>query len=303
MSRNNNYYNNRNNNGGKSAGAVPDFLLNKARGEKEVTKREFDLAKERIPDRYYDFLVLLDQNVKLNDNQYEMTPEARKIGMFSFDKGTYVKVSKPYVTVDGRIQMARDEHKEAKAKLHIHPYHIEQVGDKNILSVTVESEIYGSSTGAIEIGSGGGVDTKNPIANAQTSAIGRALGFLGYGLVGTGVIASADEIRSANIQTDHSSSVNGQQQSPQHNSNPTKSYRILLQSNPVFNQDGSCTCQARLESQDIVQLLVPVNFKNVFSGFKTGDVLQVQGWYTNNNKQKRLRLDSKSKPVVEKKAS
>ena len=43
---------------------------------------------------------------------------------------------------------------------------------------------------------GSGVDESNPLENAETSAIGRALGFLGYGVYGTG-IASADEVLQA----------------------------------------------------------------------------------------------------------
>jgi hypothetical protein len=40
------------------------------------------------------------------------------------------------------------------------------------------------------------VDESNPLENAETSAVGRALGFLGYGVYGTG-IASADEVLQA----------------------------------------------------------------------------------------------------------
>ena len=40
------------------------------------------------------------------------------------------------------------------------------------------------------------MDESNPLENAETSAVGRALGFLGYGLYGTG-IASAEEVLQA----------------------------------------------------------------------------------------------------------
>jgi hypothetical protein len=65
--------------------------------------------------------------------------------------------------------------------------------------VTVTSPLRGRSTGTSRIvvdTSGWGVNAKHPVEKAITSALGRALGQLGYGCFGTG-IASAEEVLDA----------------------------------------------------------------------------------------------------------
>lgn len=175
---------------------TPDFVLERAKEEHDRAETLYKQAKARIPEKYHDFLMRLEQGVKLfSKNMIGNDEKARELRLWGTDKGTYVTISLPYVTVDGRVQMARDEHRKAGKKLNILPAEISDNG--KYLSVTVESELLGSATGSVMINVGGkGVDRTNPLENAETSAVGRALSFLGYGLVGTG-IASAEEVESA----------------------------------------------------------------------------------------------------------
>lgn len=187
---------------------------NIAKKEIERSKKRIEIAKALIPKEYHWFLVFLKKNQKLGRSK------TKEKGIYTWQNDSndvYVSIYEPYMSVDGRIKMARDEHKKAGKKLFFHP----PVITDSYVSVTVESEIYGSATGTAKIGKGGsGVDSTNPIENAETSAIGRALGFLGYGLFGTGV-ASAEEVIAA-IEERESKEKLDQQQSQEHKNTKEK---------------------------------------------------------------------------------
>lgn len=270
---------------------MPQFIINKAKAQLKHTLKEIEQAKARIDIKYHDFLVMLPQNVKLNEKQYSSTNDAEELGIWSYNKGTYMSIEKPYMTVDGRIQMARDEHRELKKQLHIRPAIIEKLEKKTILSVTVESEIFGSTTGTIEIGDSGAVDNKNPIANAQTSAIGRALGFLGYGLVGTGIIASADEL--LHLDDDKPDSEEPTGRSNTSGAAPTD-FRVLVQKEPAFNRDGSATVEVKLETHDVVELVIPKLHAAFSKTIKANTVIRFKGWQNNQ----RIRM-ANNKPEIE----
>lgn len=132
-------------------------------------------------------LVLLEQNTRVG-RQRELSEEDRQAylavgawtkqdadGLFSI----YAKTVAPYLSVEGRLQLFLDDLEEEGET-----FSMEQSIDweHRLFSVTLHSR-RGTVVGSARIAEGGsGVDATNPLENAQTSALGRALGFLGYGL-------------------------------------------------------------------------------------------------------------------------
>jgi hypothetical protein len=178
---------------------MSDFWVEKAAAEKAAAEEKVKQAYQCIPAEYHSFIVLLKQSIKLGKpaGGYQVSPDGKAIGMWQAQDGSvYVTIALPYMTVDGRIRWVRDEHRKAEKALNINTEVL-----NGFVRATVQSELLGSATATAKIGSTSGVDKTNPIENAETSAVGRALGFLGYGLIGTG-IASADEVMSAGDEPD-----------------------------------------------------------------------------------------------------
>ncbi|MER2005868.1 MAG: hypothetical protein ABS939_00330 [Psychrobacillus sp.] len=274
---------------------VPAFILKKAKKRKSYVTKELAQARKRIDEKYHDFLLLLPQNEKLHDNGgYQVQGEAENLGIFSYDRGTFLSIEKPYVTVDGRVQMARDEHKEKEAMLNIHPPVFQQFGEIMIVSVTVESTLYGTATGTIEIGKSNAVDRSNPFANAQTSAIGRALGFLGYGLVGTGVIATAEEIEDA--QVGDTTTTTTTPPPPTSNKAPIP-FRVQLLETPKFGLDGSSVVKVLLESRQEAEMVLPKEQNTFAKPLKSGSVIIVKAWL--NEEKMRLTVAKNTTPKIE----
>lgn len=116
-------------------------------------------------------------------------PQSKKLG------SEYISIEVPYMTVDGRVSWAHIEAQEKGEKVVIKT-ELCNLGDIPMIMATVTTP-RGTATGHSPIRVGGkNVDATNPVENAETSAVGRALGFLGYGNYGMG-IASADEVQSA----------------------------------------------------------------------------------------------------------
>ena len=110
----------------------------------------------------------------------------------------YAAIRLPYMGVDGRVKMAIDDHRQQQGTLSIETqFETEPVTGQLVCKATVASSLFGSVTAHARVFiNGKGVDATNPLENAETSAIGRALGFMGFGLLGSGV-ASAEEILQA----------------------------------------------------------------------------------------------------------
>lgn len=161
---------------------MAENLVEKASRESE---KSCQLAILSTPSAYHAFITLI--------------PQSKRVGG-TREKPIYAKIRLPYMTVDGRVTMAMDEHREKGARLTIDTIYetiSAESGDKTVCRAIVNSSLLGSAVGHSVVGFGGsGVDSTNPLENAETSAIGRALGFLGYGVFGHG-IASAEEVLAA----------------------------------------------------------------------------------------------------------
>ena len=138
-----------------------------------------------------------------------LLPMKRNIG--SKTAPHFVETVMPYMTVAGRLKMMVDEHILHKAKYEIKAAQFIYAPDAKTLLCRVEVHtMRGVVTAHAKVGIGGfGIDASNPYENAETSALGRALGFLGYGVLGTG-IASFEEVfaatTAAKLEPEHSSS-------------------------------------------------------------------------------------------------
>ena len=118
-----------------------------------------------------------------------------------------------YMRVDGRIQQFVDEHGAGGGTYSINVVNSDIVStvamvegtptavDMYVLTVQIESTLdyigsaMGTGSGVLHAGISQGADKTNPIENAETSAVGRALGLLGYGMIES--ICTADEVTEA----------------------------------------------------------------------------------------------------------
>ena len=154
--------------------------------ELENARRGIESAYAETPEKYHKYITLLPQNKKVGSRQ---NPK-------------WVQIEKPYIAVDGRVRMAVDDHREACQTLEMSSEFVVCPVTSYLLCVaTINSGIFGVVKGTARafIDSTAGADATNPHEVAETSAIGRALGFMGYGLLGGG-IASSEEVQVAQAQ-------------------------------------------------------------------------------------------------------
>ena len=157
--------------------ADPQTLIREAQ---EKAERLCRLAVEQTPPEYQSFIMLIEQ---------------RKRWAARGQAPVWATVRQPYLSADGRVKMARDQHREAGQRFGVHSeFIVEPTSGQLLARATLTSEIYGTVVAHARVFLGGeGVNESNPLENGETSAVARALGMWGFGCYGTG-IASADEV-------------------------------------------------------------------------------------------------------------
>ncbi len=110
----------------------------------------------------------------------------------------------PYMPVDGRLAMANVDHERQERKLIFHdPVVLADTDQHLTLMVIVDSELYGRRHGIATSrkADGSSIETQHPWEIAETSAIGRALAAMGYGLLPGSGLHSADDVSRGAAET------------------------------------------------------------------------------------------------------
>ena len=114
-------------------------------------------------------------------------------------------VEHAYMAVDGKLAMANEDHRKQGKRLDFHePKVLLDNPEQLTLQVTVTSEIYGTRHGIATSRKKGGAHAERdfPWEVAETSAIGRALAAMGYGLLpGAGLASAEDIVRATSAPT------------------------------------------------------------------------------------------------------
>jgi hypothetical protein len=131
--------------------------------------------------------------------------------------GEWQSVENAYLTVDGKLAMANADHRKQSKRLDFaEPKVLIDNAEQLTLQVTVTSEVYGTRHGIATSRKKDGTPAERSFnwEVAETSAIGRALAAMGYGLLPGAGLASADAERmlrtqAGNEQSDKRGNGNG----------------------------------------------------------------------------------------------
>ena len=131
-------------------------------------------------EEFVDYIALLEQVRRVN-GQWERTDSA-------------------YMSVDGKVAMANEDHRRQGKQLNFEDPVVLVEDDKQLtLMVSVVSEVYGRRHGIATSRKVGGspYEAAHPWEIAETSAIGRALSCMGYGVLPGSGLASAEDVSRA----------------------------------------------------------------------------------------------------------
>lgn len=129
-------------------------------------------------EEFIDYIVVLEQTRRLPDGRVERTEVA-------------------YMSVDGKVAMANEDHRRQGKRLDFEdPVVLVDNDEQLTLLVAVNSELYGRRHGIATSRKIGGseIERRHPWEVAETSAIGRALSAMGYGVLPGSGLASAEDV-------------------------------------------------------------------------------------------------------------
>lgn len=145
-----------------------------------LCRKARDVGSVKLED-FIDYVVILESRRKVDD-EWQTSEHA-------------------YMAVDGKLAMANEDHRKQGKRLDFaEPKILLDNPEQLTLQVTVTSEVYGTRHGIATSRKKGGAHAERefPWEVAETSAIGRALAAMGYGLIpGAGLASAEDMLRAS----------------------------------------------------------------------------------------------------------
>ncbi len=145
-----------------------------------LCRRARDVGSVKHED-FVDYVVVLESRRKVDD-EWQTSEHA-------------------YMAVDGKLAMANEDHRKQGKRLDFaEPKILLDNPEQLTLQVTVTSEVYGTRHGIATSRKKGGTHAEReyPWEVAETSAMGRALAAMGYGLIpGAGLASAEDMLRAS----------------------------------------------------------------------------------------------------------
>lgn len=122
------------------------------------------------------------------------------------EKNTLDIHGKQYLTVAGRLQLMHEAVDEYKVETEVLTH--SPVVVKATVTILSDGKVVKTTTGISAANPAKSIEKMSPYEVAETSAVGRALGFAGYGLIDS--VASADEMHKAGISSGDKQAVQAQ---------------------------------------------------------------------------------------------
>lgn len=174
----------------------------------EKAKRMMDAAKERkeailalLPEKYHVYVLDIEQRQRFaakEDVPANDVATLQDLGVSAYKVDLYINIPNPYLRVAGRVAIANDYCRENDMAMLMYPtvFETQKYQDREYLRAQVRVEII-DNAGKVRMAATGtstvGI-TRNDTAmeKAETNALGRALGNMGFGVCGS--IATAEEM-------------------------------------------------------------------------------------------------------------
>ena len=201
--------------------------------------------KAAVPEKYTHYVMDLERSIRISRKELDLDDDLKKMGCYVNNGATYLPLKSAYFTVMGKVAQFNDWVSDNGYSSRISDAQFAQVGSihscrKTVMVFDSQGRIIKEASGTSSVGFGGtGVDSTNPLENAETSALGRALTYLG---MGTQVenIASAEEMDEAERREER-----GEQKEPD-----AQAGRYVVSDLQHYEKGGQSLAQLTVVSQD-----------------------------------------------------